>query len=179
MPAGSSPLTRGKRPRHEREISISRLIPAHAGKTRRARSSRLWASAHPRSRGENQMPVSRTKAPGGSSPLTRGKLSHQRRLPACIRLIPAHAGKTLRVSLMTRTRPAHPRSRGENLIITGTRGARAGSSPLTRGKRRPPISCQRWRGLIPAHAGKTRSRDSGVSPREAHPRSRGENSSMR
>ena len=50
-----------------------------------------------------------------------------------------------------------------------------GSSPLTRGKRptrkpRPPI-----RGLIPAHAGKTRRHNYHQGSRWAHPRSRGEN----
>ena len=50
-----------------------------------------------------------------------------------------------------------------------------GSSPLTRGKqssRKPPFSLIR---LIPAHAGKTRSRSSSQTTRSAHPRSRGEN----
>ena len=51
----------------------------------------------------------------------------------------------------------------------------AGSSPLTRGK----LSVYRVRaarvGLIPAHAGKTRSRYSALSETAAHPRSRGEN----
>ena len=36
---GSSPLTRGKRPRHPRPLPELRLIPAHAGKTRGRGSS--------------------------------------------------------------------------------------------------------------------------------------------
>ena len=50
-----------------------------------------------------------------------------------------------------------------------------GSSPLTRGK--PPTSSatRNWRGLIPAHAGKTDPTRGGKAPRRAHPRSRGEN----
>ena len=50
-----------------------------------------------------------------------------------------------------------------------------GSSPLTRGKPRSIRSLSRARRLIPAHAGKTRSRCSRSSTSEAHPRSRGEN----
>ena len=51
-----------------------------------------------------------------------------------------------------------------------------GSSPLTRGKRgRDRRGCQPW-GLIPAHAGKTQTLQSTGKPSEAHPRSRGENS---
>ena len=50
---GSSPLTRGKR-HVARSISYDlRLIPAHAGKTGRARPAHCYGRAHPRSRGEN------------------------------------------------------------------------------------------------------------------------------
>ena len=50
-----------------------------------------------------------------------------------------------------------------------------GSSPLTRGKRpQRDQKLRRWR-LIPAHAGKTRSRCIRGGLRAAHPRSRGEN----
>ena len=71
--AGSSPLTRGKRPPSARSPASSGLIPAHAGKTpcspRRAPSE----TAHPRSRGENLAFVVPIVLVGGSSPLTRGK----------------------------------------------------------------------------------------------------------
>ena len=111
----------------------------------------------------------------GSSPLTRGKRHSQRdRLPTD-RLIPAHAGKTSTRRRATASGGAHPRSRGENLAHVQRYADNLGSSPLTRGKRcqrstRPP-----WRGLIPAHAGKTRPLTRPSPPRRAHPRSRGEN----
>ena len=74
---------------------------------------------------------------------------------------------------------AHPRSRGENLLVALQLVGDEGSSPLTRGK---CLSCSNDRfdlGLIPAHAGKI-----GRSPVEevaggAHPRSRGENLTRR
>ena len=50
-----------------------------------------------------------------------------------------------------------------------------GSSPLTRGKRRPEGRGRVRRGLIPAHAGKTHHPDRVGDERWAHPRSRGEN----
>ena len=50
-----------------------------------------------------------------------------------------------------------------------------GSSPLTRGKQRGDSSLTDWRGLIPAHAGKTRPPRHGHRRAAAHPRSRGEN----
>ena len=90
-------------------------------------------------------------------------------------LIPAHAGKTReggRARLSTR---AHPRSRGENAIFMRPAVIAGGSSPLTRGKLDLRIGKVRRRGLIPAHAGKTRARRAPMTLSRAHPRSRGEN----
>ena len=70
---------------------------------------------------------------------------------------------------------AHPRSRGENSRPRRRRGTGAGSSPLTRGKRRPERLRPGLDGLIPAHAGKTGQGARPPGPRRAHPRSRGEN----
>ena len=50
-----------------------------------------------------------------------------------------------------------------------------GSSPLTRAKRRQAIDQFDASGLIPAHAGKTRSPNRPRRRGGAHPRSRGEN----
>ena len=50
-----------------------------------------------------------------------------------------------------------------------------GSSPLTRGKPSAIFLVRSSRGLIPAHAGKTRPTEFLGVPGEAHPRSRGEN----
>ena len=111
----------------------------------------------------------------GSSPLTRGKLHDPADLVGNVRLIPAHAGKTQTWGPGPASRPAHPRSRGENSdTLSGTFESH-GSSPLTRGK---PVAA--WLacgacGLIPAHAGKTFGGDAPPGPALAHPRSRGEN----
>ena len=111
----------------------------------------------------------------GSSPLTRGKPARRYWRVHRGGLIPAHAGKTpSRKSRAARNR-AHPRSRGENPISPFHGHTLLGSSPLTRGKpprRSPPKSRP---GLIPAHAGKTRTAQGRPSSAGAHPRSRGEN----
>ena len=152
---GSSPLTRGKRPRHPRPRAGLRLIPAHAGKT----TATPCPSAHS----------------SGSSPLTRGKHDRRPDRRAHARLIPAHAGKTPTCPLAGRCRVAHPRSRGENTVRTSRTETFKGSSPLTRGKPTSDADGRTVLGLIPAHAGKTR-RDDRQRPRVgAHPRSRGEN----
>ena len=172
---GSSPLTRGKHIQESRCLAQARLIPAHAGKTGWAISTRSPGSAHPRSRGENTEVVALLMPIAGSSPLTRGK---QRRAPYKVkggRLIPAHAGKTWSLRDAWSLGAAHPRSRGENCPFLWRVVGGDGSSPLTRGKRhscRPLGSLVR---LIPAHAGKTARGSQAHRPCWAHPRSRGEN----
>ena len=53
LPAGSSPLTRGKHRRQAQRPGRAGLIPAHAGKTSPSERTQDEAPAHPRSRGEN------------------------------------------------------------------------------------------------------------------------------
>ena len=154
-PAGSSPLTRGKRGCGHPVFCDAGLIPAHAGKTDRVHAGPHRARAHPRSRGENLIGYSVTQRHLGSSPLTRGKPGHPGSIPYRRGLIPAHAGKTRRRGRSSSMTGAHPRSRGENPGMRSVEMIIEGSSPLTRGKLsgrlRPPHSG----GLIPAHAGKT------------------------
>ena len=174
---GSSPLTRGKRDHAADGDLVTRLIPAHAGKTsrRRRHPERSWA--HPRSRGENHRAAITVWRLLGSSPLTRGKRRVHREAAPLRRLIPAHAGKTRWSEPRHPPNSAHPRSRGENVPEGGQVGAGRGSSPLTRGKRAPVLASLASEGLIPAHAGKTRAQSYRPYPCPAHPRSRGENAS--
>ena len=174
-PHGSSPLTRGKLPRELVDVLSEGLIPAHAGKTPPRASACRRSRAHPRSRGENWNAMRKRSKGAGSSPLTRGKPCFRRSGRQRGRLIPAHAGKTCRSRARPWTRRAHPRSRGENRLSIGAGDRRAGSSPLTRGKR-ALRSVKGLQGrLIPAHAGKTGCRLARGIGARAHPRSRGEN----
>ena len=91
---GSSPLTRGKLGGDKLVGVLSRLIPAHAGKTPYGTTPHLQSGAHPRSRGENFVVVEELPDGVGSSPLTRGKQRLRLSLLSPPRLIPAHAGKT-------------------------------------------------------------------------------------
>ena len=174
---GSSPLTRGKLSETVREIIVTGLIPAHAGKTYWAKPVQRPCWAHPRSRGENGKVAPPGTPRSGSSPLTRGKRTQLRDVPIPGRLIPAHAGKTSLISTWPPPWPAHPRSRGENPIFEATVSTIDGSSPLTRGKPDRYVINARMHGLIPAHAGKTAPRSPRSRPAPAHPRSRGENTS--
>ena len=193
---GSSPLTRGKLPKKVLQTAEMRLIPAHAGKTSGPsyRVIRPWA--HPRSRGENPPTQNPPSKPSGSSPLTRGKRPLQGGSAQIVRLIPAHAGKTLpsrcRLGRCCGSSPltrgklfrhvvvsvgvvAHPRSRGENSYFAQSFDTQLGSSPLTRGKLWSLWLVADGERLIPAHAGKTGCASRIARRATAHPRSRGEN----
>ena len=131
---GSSPLTRGKLARTQTGTTLTRITPAHAGKTSIRRRLRRTSRAHPRSRGENLLPTRSIRTLGGSSPLTRGKRSRGTRMEthsgsspltrgklareslqrAFDGLIPAYAGKTTQRCWTFRHPRAHPRSCGEN-----------------------------------------------------------------
>ena len=153
---GSSPLTRGKRLLNTQSAGDARLIPAHAGKTTQWYADWPYCPAHPRSRGENFRRKPFFLADDGSSPLTRGKHKTSRSRNNLHRLIPAHAGKTLHFFCWSGSGSAHPRSRGENLGNTLWGAGKSGSSPLTRGKQAVDRRGGPAGGLIPAHAGKTR-----------------------
>ena len=176
---GSSPLTRGKRRGGQAGRRRRRLIPAHAGKTYASSLARALSAAHPHSRGENRDGVLKSMSIGGSSPLTRGKPDRLHEADDYGRLISAHAGKTCSWPGQSPRKTAHPRSRGENPVVSLDLHHAAGSSPLTRGKPRSSPSSSSPRRLIPAHAGKTYPRMTVVSGVSAHPRSRGENTCAR
>ena len=175
MSEGSSPLTRGKHCVELRVRLVVGLIPAHSGKTMQDPFLFLIRWAHPRSRGENANADRAPVVSSGSFPLTRGKPSRCLPSPSRGRLIPAHAGKTVCACGRRRRGWAHPRSRGENAACPRAGDIAAGSSPLTRGKRRRPTIRRHPTRLIPAHAGKTRTSPCRTFAVGAHPRSRGEN----
>ena len=173
---GSSPLTRGKQNGEWRAENLEGLIPAHAGKTRSRDHRFRHRRAHPRSRGENWSTAKLEVGQAGSSPLTRGKPRGRFELPDLLRLIPAHAGKTLLFHQTIGSTWAHPRSRGENVNAVAGGTKETGSSPLTRGKPHRDRVQRHEGGLIPAHAGKTKACAHSFQLTGAHPRSRGENS---
>ena len=172
---GSSPLTRGKRGTTTSSPRACGLIPTHAGKTQVHADDRDVAGAHPHSRGENAGVTMHALRHRGSSPLTRGKRDGDGAGPPARRLIPTHAGKTHGSRSALGGQWAHPHSRGENNQPRSCAVLPGGSSPLTRGKPtavKCPVFAQ---GLIPTHAGKTRTATALATTGTAHPHSRGEN----
>ena len=172
---GSSPLARGGRRLRCGILDERRLIPARAGRTRRAARTAAPTTAHPRSRGADLVEHLSEGVDGGSSPLALGGLVAAGLEGGRDRLIPARAGRTeqLRDRLarngahprsrgadqppVSGTAPprAHPRSRGADIMSSPTMGPRMGSSPLARGGRVVGLDTEVRLGLIPARAGRT------------------------
>ena len=146
---------RGKRSRLGMDLRRRRLIPAHAGKTRRHKKDTRRARAHPRACGENLFKARCRAITVGSSPRMRGKLERYIPRSEWPRLIPAHAGKTLGRSHRAISAAAHPRACGENPPLHVACGGGGGSSPRMRGKRLIRVAGAHVGRLIPAHAGKT------------------------
>ena len=136
---GSSPLTRGARFLSRLGRGCVRLIPAHAGSTTASPLIFILPPAHPRSRGEHAAGASRGRQPPG--------------------LIPAHAGSTCWIIHYRGRTRAHPRSRGEHDVSQRALDTDRGSSPLTRGALTSESHVECCNGLIPAHAGSTRTSD--------------------
>ena len=151
------------------------LIPACAGKTSRRSFKHFWMRAHPRVCGENAAVFDAVAGAAGSSPRVRGKPApppHGANKPG---LIPACAGKTPSIIHAMTPAAAHPRVCGENDLWACQTVDWKGSSPRVRGK---PSGAGDGHGgcrLIPACAGKTKTRNTKISGSPAHPRVCGEN----
>ncbi len=131
-----------------------RIIPALAGNTLWSKSDPGFGWDHPRSRGEYLDAYTSAELVTGSSPLSRGIPGRPGRVGARLRIIPALAGNTSRLS---------PRT-----------GRGWGSSPLSRGipvAALEPLTIIR---IIPALAGNTTVPPRSAFRRADHPRSRGE-----
>ena len=152
---GSSPRGRGKPTADAAGAGELGLIPARAGKTGRPRALAYASAAHPRAGGENSRDARVRSSSFGSSPRGRGKRLNSRAAQPHRRLIPARAGKTLRIRAASALRWAHPRAGGENEVRDVCERA------------------ARW--LIPARAGKTGLRGFRGLRGGAHPRAGGEN----
>ena len=135
----------------------------------------LLQGAHPRVCGENSCGPLRALQGLGSSPRVRGKQQISTITRARAGLIPACAGKTRRMVISPRRRPAHPRVCGENAEPPAESWRVAGSSPRVRGKPQSRVIQFHANRLIPACAGKTSAAGFSSVAGAAHPRVCGEN----
>ena len=128
--------------------------------------------------GENVGATSKPRSISVSSPHGRGKPRNRLRRPWCVRFIPARAGKTTTKKRSTPIKTAHPRAGGENSSAAHRNAVHVGSSPRGRGKRASAKVTTSLSRLIPARAGKTRSRVLRMLRGWAHPRAGGEDDSL-
>ena len=155
-----------------------RLIPARAGNTPATAALRSGRPAHPRSRGEHETFKDELDINDGSSPLARGTRMYWLGVGIVARLIPARAGNTLVSPCRASSLAAHPRSRGEHGEVLSHPCAEFGSSPLARGTLLTPTRRRLPTRLIPARAGNTVSGPCSYMAQPAHPRSRGDHTSI-
>ena len=155
-------------------INSDRITPAYAGKRSQNLQATVRGKDHPRLRGEKFHKVVFVVAQIGSPPLTRGKDHVRRRDRKKPGITPAYAGKRAVCGGGCPVVEDHPRLRGEK--FTGFFGflCGGGSPPLTRGKDDIVNHQNRYQGITPAYAGKRFMLGGSFSPREDHPRLRGE-----
>ena len=170
---GRSPLTRGRRARHQFALGPVRSIPAHAGETIFHFSVSPLNKVDPRSRGGDDPVGVWGGGNEGRSPLTRGRLAVGGILHITQRSIPAHAGETPWSRLPVRRMAVDPRSRGGDRCTCYPLSPPRGRSPLTRGRRYHALFLPRICGSIPAHAGETFYHHQPIFCARVDPRSRG------
>ena len=171
---GSSPLSRGIPGSYGYAQFEGGIIPALAGNTSSSGPTRASGQDHPRSRGEYRRGEKVEPSETGSSPLSRGIHPPARTAQTRHRIIPALAGNTSRPHRIQFHPKDHPRSRGEYYSQWKFLNPKRGSSPLSRGILWADELVPKYRGIIPALAGNTRSWRPRVRTRRDHPRSRGE-----
>ncbi len=92
-----------------------------------------------------------------------------------LRIIPAHAGQTIRRASLLASSSDHPRACGANMLSASRSAVRAGSSPRMRGKLRELWYVLYHVRIIPAHAGQTIIRQESCTAEPDHPRACGAN----
>ena len=171
--AGSSPLARGLPLVYRQSTYWERIIPARAGFTEGLVRLRGPPQDHPRSRGVYPRWRGAASLTAGSSPLARGLPVLAGIQSVDFGIIPARAGFTVVEGVGFHGVGDHPRSRGVYASGFPSGAGLTGSSPLARGLRRGRVATLLADGIIPAHAGFTRSPRRTITAAGDHPRSRG------
>ena len=166
---------RGKHGAHAAKTARNRIIPAHAGQTRPQVPALGAITDHPRACGANKYPMICHVGRFGSSPRMRGKPGALNVPHSSSRIIPAHAGQTLRCCCRRCDIPDHPRACGANWKRPWRNYPKPGSSPRMRGKLLFCHCVSSLLRIIPAHAGQTRTIPAPPRQKADHPRACGAN----
>jgi hypothetical protein len=133
----------------------ARFIPAGAGNACYDRGRRSQRPVHPRGRGERYLFVKIYTHWYGSSPRARGTQPTRFCSSKYSWFIPACAGNAVAGPRLDRSRPVHPRIRGERVHLAPSGMNSFGSSPRAQGKSicGPGITTTTRARFIPACAG--------------------------
>ena len=155
-------------------VRALRSIPAHAGKPSKQAPRPFAVGVYPRPCGETLEELQAGKQKLGLSPPMRGNQQRVALKREYRGSIPAHAGKPccpIRYQLMSEVYPRPCGETNDGVLVHATP---RGLSPPMRGNlalHRVVLHCN---GSIPAHAGKPRSRITGLWPVRVYPRPCGE-----
>ena len=112
-PVGSPPRMRGKAMADDVGHTMTRITPAHAGKSNASASIVRIVQDHPRACGEKFNRIAKPFREQGSPPRMRGKVQAISIIQTVRRITPAHAGKSQMYKNHTSKPKDHPRACGE------------------------------------------------------------------
>ena len=130
------------------------ITPACAGKSEKKVPFLPPHQDHPRVCGEKARSICRPLCKMGSPPRMRGKVSVHSAFSPFVRITPACAGKSRRLSHCRSQFWDHPRVCGEKLSLSTRPRAKSGSPPRVRGKVHISTGQVGGVGITPAYAGK-------------------------
>ena len=134
---GSPPRMRGKERRCVGNDIHQRITPAHAGKSLYDFGTIQPDRDHPRACGEKFSADPGDATLTGSPPRMRGKVFWILQRVFCLRITPAHAGKSHYTDYANKWKQDHPRACGEKRHQKCRFGRGKGSPPRMRGKAEP------------------------------------------
>ncbi len=150
---GSPPRARGAVQVGDPVPVLRRITPACAGSRPCRADSGQRRPDHPRVRGEQCWPPTRTRAPPGSPPRARGAVLAAHPDARSARITPACAGSRVHPEALRGDGLDHPRVRGEQSPTCHARSPACGSPPRARGAAFPGVHRGRNDGITPACAG--------------------------
>ena len=152
---GSPPHMRGKEKTGYFFLPLTRITPAHAGKSFVNFHQKKGSEDHPRTCGEKAVSSDEDTPQIGSPPHMRGKVGQKIKNRRGERITPAHAGKSLDLPSYHQPFVDHPRTCGEKIFEDFRCFACYGSPPHMRGKGLSCIAKKLCGRITPAHAGKS------------------------
>ena len=146
---------RGKDAGTARAHTVRRITPAYAGKRLLLPPACFLGWDHPRLCGEKLIPIEFGGIKTGSPPPMRGKAALAYAEAFLLRITPAYAGKSSKITSIFFMIKDHPRLCGEKYRIFVLIGHSKGSPPPMRGKASGFDSLIAVFGITPAYAGKS------------------------